>query len=71
MRRRVLLALLLVGLSASSFAVESGPLTLTIVRAEQRTRDRVVLYLVNTPIYQEDSYFEVAVRADGLLVVGE
>ena len=71
MRRRVLLTLLLLGLSASSFAVESGLLTLTIVRAEQKTRDRVLLYLVDTPIYQEDPVFEVAVRAGGLVVVGE
>jgi hypothetical protein len=67
----VLDALLFLGLSAGSFAVESGPLTLTIVRAEQKTRDRVLLYLVDTPIYQEDPYFEVAVRAGELVVVAE
>lgn len=72
MRRRVLLTLLLfMGAGAGSFAVESGYQTLTIVRAEQKTRDRVVLYLVATPIYQEDPYFEVAVRASGIVVVGE
>jgi hypothetical protein len=71
MRRRVLFTLLLLlGLGTSTFGVESGPLTLTIVRAEQKTRDRVLLYLVNTPIYQEDPYFEVAVRAGGWVVVG-
>jgi len=72
MRRRVVLTLLLLlGLAASLFAVESGPLALTIVRAEQKTRDRVVLYLVDTPIYQEDPYFEVAVRAGELVLVAE
>jgi hypothetical protein len=71
MCRRVLLTLLFLGLSAGSFAVESGPLTLTIVRAAQKTRDRVLLYLVDTPIYQEDPYFEVAVRAGELVVVAE
>lgn len=72
MCRRVLLALLLLlGLAASLVAVESGSLTLTIVRAEQKTHDRVLLYLVDTPIYQEDPYFEVAVRAGGLVVVAE
>jgi hypothetical protein len=71
MCRRVLLALLFLGLVASAFAAESGPQTLTIVRAEQKTRDRVVLYQVDTPIYQEDPYFVVAVRAGGLVVVAE
>jgi hypothetical protein len=72
MRRRVLLTLLLLlGPQAGSLAVESGSLTLTIVRAEQKTRDRVLLYRADTPIYQEDPYFEVAVRAGGWVVVGE
>jgi len=71
MCRPVLIAMLLLGLVASGLAAESGPLTLTIVRAEQKTRDRVVLYLVDTPIYQEDPYFEVAVRAGDLVVVAE
>jgi hypothetical protein len=69
---RVLVAVLLYLVSGTaSLAVESGFLALTIVRAEQKTRDRVVYYLVNTPIYQEDPYFEVAVRADGTAIVGE
>jgi hypothetical protein len=69
---RILLALvLLLGSGASSFAVESGYLALTVVRAELKTRDRVVYWVVNTPIYHEDPYFEVAVRAAGTVVVGE
>jgi len=69
---RVLVALVLfLGPGASSFAVESGYLALTIVRAEPKTRDRVVYYIVNTPIYHEDPYFEIAVRATGTVVVGE
>jgi hypothetical protein len=72
MYRRVLLTLLLlVGVGASCFAVESGYQALTIVRAEQKTRDRVLLYLVDTPIYQEDPYFEVAVRAGDQVLVGQ
>ena len=72
MRCRLLVALLLVlGPGACSFAVESGSLALTIVRAEQKTRDRVVAWVVDTPIYHEDPYFEVAVRAGGTLIVGE
>jgi hypothetical protein len=30
-----------------------------------------LLYRADTPIYQEDPYFEVAVRAGGWVVVGE
>ena len=69
---RVLLAVVLfLGSGASSFAVESSYFPLTIVRAEQKTRDRVVYWVVDTPLYHEDPYFEVAVRAAGTVVVGE
>jgi hypothetical protein len=72
MRRTVLVALVLLLVSgASSFAVESSYFALTIVRAEQKTRDRVVYWVVDTPLYHEDPYFEVAVRANGTVVVGE
>ena len=72
MRCRVLLALVLsVGAGAASFAVERGSLALTIVRAEAKTRDRVVYWVVNTPIYHEEPYFEVEVRAGGRVVVAE
>src|SRR5258708_22881449 len=69
---RVLLAVVLcLGSGASCFAVESSYFPLTIVRAEQKTRDRVVYWVVDTPLYHEDPYFEVAVRAAGTVVVGE
>ncbi len=69
---RILVALVLfLGAGGSSFAVESGYLPLTIVRAEQKTRDRVVYWVVDTPLYHEDPYFEVTVRAAGVVVLGE
>lgn len=71
MRRGLLIALLLLGLGAGSYAVESGYQPMTIVRAEQKTRDRVVAWLVDTPIYQQDVYFEVAVRVAGNLLEAE
>jgi len=72
MRYRVLVALVLFLVpGAGSFAVESNNFPLTIVRAEVKTRDRVVYWVANTPIYHEDPYFEVAVRAAGTVVVGE
>jgi|SRR5450755_1608060 hypothetical protein len=72
MRCRFLLALMLLMVSeTASVAVESGAVPLTIVRAEVKTHDRVVYWLVNTPIYHEDPYFEVAVRSSGTVIVGE
>jgi hypothetical protein len=41
------------------------------VAAEQKARYRILLYLVDTPIYQEDPNFDVVVRAGGLVVVEE
>jgi hypothetical protein len=71
MRRRCLLALVLLGVGASLNAVESGELPMTIVRAEQKTRDRVVAWVNDTPIYQQDPYFEVAVRSGDKVLEGE
>ena len=71
MRRGLLVALFLVGLAAASYAVESGEQTMIIVRAEQKTRDRVVAWVTDTPIYQEDVYFAVAVRAGDKLLEAE
>jgi hypothetical protein len=72
MRYRIAVALALcLGTGARCFGVEGGVLSLTIVRAEQKTRDRVVYYVVNTPLYHEDPYFEVAVRTGRTVIVGE
>jgi hypothetical protein len=71
MRRALLIALLVVCVGAGSSAVESGELPMTIVRAEQKLRDRVVTWINNTPIYQQDPYFEVAVRAGDKILEGE
>ena len=71
MRRGLLIALLLLGLGAGMYAIESGELTMTIVRAEQKTRDRVGAWVNDTPIYQEDPYFEVVVRAGDKLLEAE
>ncbi len=71
MRRGLLVALLLLGLGVGMYAVESGEQRMTIVRAEQKTRDRVVAWVVDTPIYQQDVYFEVAVRASGNILEAE
>jgi hypothetical protein len=67
----LLTLLLLVGLGTGSYAVESGLQTMTILRAEQKTKDRVVAWVHDTPIYQEDPYFAVAVRAGDQLLEAE
>ena len=71
MRRgwRVTLWFLVLGVTA--LAVESGEQPMTIVRADQKTRDRVVAWVVDTPIYQQESYFEVVVRTGGKQFQGQ
>ena len=71
MRRAWLVALLLLNLGAGLYAVENGEVTMTIVRAEEKKRDRVVAWVNDTPIYQQDPYFEVAVRAGDQVLEGE
>ena len=63
--------LLLTCLSPDLYSVEPGVQTMTIVRAEQKLRDRVVLWYYDTPIYQQDPYFEVAVQAGDTLLEAE
>jgi hypothetical protein len=63
MRRGLLVPLLLLSLGAGSHAVESGVHTMTIVRVEEKAHDRVVAWVNDTPIYQEDPYFALTVRA--------
>lgn len=53
------------------YGIENGFQALTIVHASQKTRDRVLYYLVNTPVYQEQPYFEVEVRVANTLLTGE
>ena len=71
MRRAWLVALLLLNLGAGLYAVENGEVTMTIVRAEEKKRDRVVAWVNDTPIYQQDPYFDVAVRAGDQVLEGE
>ncbi len=71
MRRRWLVAVFFVSLSGSLGAVESGELPMTIVRAEQKLRDRVVAWVNDTPIYQQDPYFQVAVRVGDKVLEAE
>src|SRR5258708_35283195 len=71
MRRGLLITLLLLSVGARFYAVESGEVTMIIVRAEEKKRDRVVAWVNDTPIYQQDPYFEVEVRAGDQVLEGE
>lgn len=72
MRLRPLLTLIIMLIpSLTSYAVQGGLQAITIVRAEQKTRDRVIYYVVNTPLYREDPYFEVEVTVDRTTLVAE
>ena len=72
MGRRFLLALVvLLTTVVGLFAVQSGFQAMTIVRASQKTRDRVIYYVVNTPLYREDPYFEVEVSVNGTNILAE
>jgi hypothetical protein len=71
MRRPLVLALLLLTISGASYAVESGEVTMTIVSADQKTRDRVVAWVNDTPIYQPEPYFQVEVRCQDKLLEGQ
>lgn len=43
----------------------------TIVEVQQRTRNRVDLYLVNTPVSTEVAYFEITVQSANIKYVAE
>ena len=71
MRQKRLLSLLLLRLGVGLYAVESVEQPMTIVRAGTKARDRVVAWVNDTPFYQQDPYFEVAVRAGTKLLEAE
>jgi len=71
MRRGLILAVLAAAFVPPSIAVESGLQTMTVVRAEQKSRDHVIYWVANTPLYREDPYFEVEVNVNGVDITGE
>ncbi len=71
MWRGLAAALVVLVVCVTSYAVESGEQPMTIVRAKRTLRDRVVAWVNDTPIYQQDPYFEVTVRAGDQLLAAE
>ena len=73
MRSRRLAALLLVfGLAGPFLNALDHPFeTGKILDIEQKTRTRVLYYLVNTPVTRDDPYYEVTVQLNNVVYVGQ
>jgi hypothetical protein len=52
-------------------AVEKQYQTARIVKVEQKAHTRVLYYLVNTPVTQDDPYFELSVQFRDVIYVGQ
>jgi hypothetical protein len=42
-----------------------------LIEVEKKSRERVLYYLVNTPVTQDDPYYEIAVRVGDATYLGE
>ncbi|HMK22565.1 MAG TPA: hypothetical protein VK466_09540 [Terriglobales bacterium] len=63
--------LLGVALLPTGCAVEKNYANGKVVVLEQRTRDRVKMYIANTPIMSEDPYWTLTIEVNGTRYVGE
>jgi hypothetical protein len=70
-RRIGLLGCLPALLFCTGWVVHRGYVKGTVLNIEERTRDRVLLYQVNTPIMTEDHYLAVTVEVNGMRYDGE
>ena len=72
MRRGILATVVFVFATAAFVrAVENELQTVTIISAEEKTRDRIVYWVVNTPLYVEDPFFIVVVEAGDYTLTAE
>jgi hypothetical protein len=62
--------LLAVVLVPGLYAAEKLYMTGKILDVQQKTNTRVLYYLVNTPVTQDDPYFEVSVQVKDTIYVG-
>lgn len=58
-------------LAAAAPAIEKNYGTGVVREVQQKSRDRILYYLYNTPIMQEEPYLEVSVQLGPSIVVGE
>ena len=66
-----LTGLLLASVFSLGWVAQRGYIKGTLVAIEQRTRDRVLLYQVDTPIMTEDAYLSVTITVNGMNYEGE
>jgi len=72
MRARLLLScLLLLSALPPALGIQKEYATGKIVDIQERSRDRVLLYLVNTPIMTEDTYYTATVEVNGTVYEAE
>lgn len=62
MRRSITILLLAVGLAVVAQAVEKPYQTGKIVDVQRKVETRVLYYVVNTPVTQDDPYYEVSIE---------
>jgi hypothetical protein len=63
--------LLFCGMLPGLFAVESPYLPGKVIDIQQKMNTRVLYYLVNTPVTQDDPYYEVSVQLNSVTYVGQ
>ena len=66
-----LLAVVVVLLLPCLYAVERSYQTATLVGVQQKHRSRVLYYIVNTPVTQEDPFYQVSVQLKNTIYEGE
>jgi hypothetical protein len=59
------IAMVIVSTAVAALAAESQYQEATILKLEQKTSTRVLYYVVNTPITQDDPYYELSVQLKG------
>ena len=64
-------ALTLVAVLPGLYAVEKEYQQGVIVKVEQKARTRVLYYIVNTPITQDDPFYEVSIKFKDQIYIGE
>ena len=72
MRVRILLScMLLLSAVPTALGIQKESASGRIVDIQERFRDRVLLYQVNTPIMTEDPYYTVSIEVNGNVYEGE
>jgi hypothetical protein len=55
----------------SANAIEKDKGTAVLLTVTQKTHDRVLYYLYNTPVMQEEPYVEISLKLSNRIIVGE